>query len=69
MVVVRTDSARRRVEHLTRRPWYDFHLDAFTTAERGGTPVLTGAADAVRTMSVIDDIYAAAGLPTRLPMR
>lgn len=36
-------------------------------AVRDGAPVLTDAADTVRTMTVIDAIYRAAGLPIRQP--
>ena len=50
-----------------RRPSYDYQLDAFVAAVRGGTPVPTGPDDAVATMTVIDAVYRAAGLPSRLP--
>ncbi|MEU7588269.1 Gfo/Idh/MocA family oxidoreductase [Micromonospora sp. NPDC049230] len=67
-IVTRVHRRARRVEHLTRRPSYAFQLDAFAAAVRDGTPVLTNATDAVRTMSVIDAVYDAAGLPRRQPV-
>jgi predicted dehydrogenase len=45
---------------------YDAQLRAFLAAVREGAQTnLTPAADAVQTMSLIDDIYRAAGLPLR----
>ncbi len=58
---------RNRVERLSRRSSYAYQLDAFAAAVNDGTPVLTDAADAIRTMTVIDAIYRAAGLPVRQP--
>jgi predicted dehydrogenase len=57
----------RRAERFPRRPSYSYQLDAFAAAIQEGTPVKTSAADAVNTMSVIDAIYRAAGLPLRQP--
>ncbi|WP_040871648.1 Gfo/Idh/MocA family protein [Nocardia exalbida] len=57
----------RRTEKLSRRSTYAYQLDAFVAAVRHGEPVLTSAQDAVATMTVIDAIYAAAGLPLRQP--
>ncbi|HMD47063.1 MAG TPA: Gfo/Idh/MocA family oxidoreductase [Acidimicrobiales bacterium] len=65
-VSVRTP-VERRVEHLTREPTYDFQLRAFVAAVTSGTPVLTPPEDSVRTMTVIDAIYRAAGLEPRQP--
>jgi len=65
-IAVRTKSGRR-VEHLSRRPSYAYQLDAFAGAVTGGEPVLTDPADSIRTMTVIDAIYRAAGLPLREP--
>ena len=62
-----TDAAGRRVEHLTRRPTYDFQLEAFVQAVAGGPPVLTPPEDAIDNMAVVDDIYRAAGLEPRRP--
>jgi predicted dehydrogenase len=57
----------KRVEHLTRRHTYDYQLDAFTAAVLRGEPVLTPPADSIANMTVIDDIYRAAGLSPRVP--
>jgi predicted dehydrogenase len=57
----------RRVEHLTRRPTYQFQLEAFCRAVAGGPPPITGAADAIANMEVIDAVYRAAGLEPRRP--
>ncbi|MFJ1763165.1 Gfo/Idh/MocA family protein [Amycolatopsis sp. NPDC088138] len=65
-LTVRTGGARR-VERLPRRASYAYQLDAFAAAVLEGAPVKTSAEDAVKTMSVIDAIYRAAGLPLREP--
>ncbi|MEU1548122.1 Gfo/Idh/MocA family oxidoreductase [Nocardia sp. NPDC005745] len=57
----------RRTEKISRRSTYAYQLDAFVAAVRHGEPVLTSAQDAVATMTVIDAIYAAVGLPLRQP--
>jgi len=57
----------RRVEHLTRRPTYEFQLEAFCRAVAGGPPPITGPEDAVANMEVIDAVYRAAGLEPRQP--
>lgn len=44
---------------------YDYQLRAFTDAVLRGEEILTPAADAVATMSVIDDVYRTAGLAPR----
>jgi predicted dehydrogenase len=67
LVTVKTEGVRRRVERLSRRPSYEYQLDAFVAAVREKTPVLTGPADAILNMTVVDDIYRAAGLPIRQP--
>jgi predicted dehydrogenase len=64
---VRTDASGGRVERLTRRPTYDFQLQAFAEAVAGGAPVLTPPEDAVKNMALIDDIYRAAHLEPRRP--
>ena len=64
---VRTDASGRRVERLTRRPSYDFQLQAFAEAIAGGASVLTPPDDAVRNMALIDDIYRAADLEPLQP--
>lgn len=44
---------------------FDYQLRAFVAAARGGPPVLTGPAEAVANMRIIDAIYLKAGLPVR----
>lgn len=63
---VRIDGVRR-TEKFPRRATYEYQLDAFAAAVSDGAPVKTSAADAVETMTVIDEIYRAAGLPVREP--
>ncbi|MET9228907.1 Gfo/Idh/MocA family oxidoreductase [Lentzea sp. NPDC003310] len=57
----------RSTERFGKRPTYAYQLDAFTDAVLHGKPFPTTADDAVRTMTVIDAIYRAAGLPLRQP--
>jgi predicted dehydrogenase len=54
-----------RIEHLGRRSSYTYQLEAFTTAIRTGVPARTDAADAVRTMRLIDSCYEAMGMRPR----
>jgi predicted dehydrogenase len=65
-ITVRTAESRR-VERVSRRPSYAYQLDAFAAAVLHGGPVLTDPADSIATMTVIDAIYRAAGLPLRQP--
>ena len=65
-VVVR-GHAGRRVEHVVRRPTYNFQLEAFADAVRQGVAPITGPADSVANMSLIDAVYTAAGLEPRQP--
>ncbi|WP_410671221.1 Gfo/Idh/MocA family protein [Amycolatopsis sp. cmx-4-68] len=58
---------KRRTEKFPRRASYAYQLDAFAGAVLRGEPVKTSAEDAVETMSVLDAIYLAAGLPLREP--
>ncbi len=62
-----TTSLGNRKERFGRRPSYDYQLDAFVAAVEDGAPYPTTAVDAIRTMELIDSIYAAAGLPLRQP--
>jgi predicted dehydrogenase len=57
----------RQVEHLTRRPTYEFQLEAFCRAVAGGAPPITGPADAIANMEVVDAVYRRAGLEPRTP--
>jgi predicted dehydrogenase len=54
-------------ERTSGRSSYSYQLQAFRNAVAHGTPVPTDPAAAVRTMSVIDSIYLAAGLRPRQP--
>ena len=52
-------------EELSRRPTYEFQLEAFVDAVRHGTKLPTDAHDAIKQMVVIDAAYTAAGLQPR----
>lgn len=54
-----------RTEKLTRRPTYEFQLDAFCAAVLRGEPTLTPPADSIANMRVLDAIYVAAGMTPR----
>jgi predicted dehydrogenase len=58
---------RRTVEHQTRRPTYAFQLEAFRRAVCESVPPITGVADAIANMEVIDAVYRRAGLEPRRP--
>ena len=60
-------SSGRKVEHLSRRPTYEFQLEAFCRAIAGGDPPITGVTDAIANMEVIDAVYRSAGLEPRRP--
>jgi len=62
-----TTSSGTRKERFSRKATYDYQLEAFVAAVEQGAPFPTTAADAIRTMELIDATYAAAGLPQRLP--
>ncbi|WP_333893049.1 Gfo/Idh/MocA family oxidoreductase [Mycolicibacterium gadium] len=57
----------KRLERFSRRPSYAYQLEAFAAAALRGGPVKTTPEEAVETMTVIDEIYRAAGLPLREP--
>ena len=59
--------AERHSEKVTGPATYTCQLEVFRDAVASGGPVLTDATDAVRTMSIIDDAYRAAGLEPRRP--
>ncbi|HEY2565505.1 MAG TPA: Gfo/Idh/MocA family oxidoreductase [Acidimicrobiales bacterium] len=65
-LVVRTP-AGKRIEHLSGPSTYQYQLEHFAEAVLTGGPVITTTADAVANMTVIDAVYAAAGLPVREP--
>jgi predicted dehydrogenase len=54
-----------RREHVRGQATYTYQLRAFAAAVLRGEPVITTPGDAVATMTVIDDVYRAAGLPLR----
>jgi len=62
-----TTSLGTRKERFSRKASYDFQLEAFAAAVEDGASFPTTAVDAIRTMELIDGIYAAAGLPLRQP--
>ena len=66
-LVVRA-GGRRRVERFTKRPTYEFQLQAFCDTVLRGAPTRTPPADAVANMRVIDAIYRAAGMQPRQPV-
>jgi predicted dehydrogenase len=61
---VQVDGRRRR-ERFEGEATYVHQLRAFVAAARGEPTNLTPASDSIATMSLIDDIYTAAGLPLR----
>jgi predicted dehydrogenase len=67
-LVIRDASGRRHTERAVRHPSsYACQLDAFVGSILRGDPVRTSPQHAVRTLSVIDAIYRAAGLSPRQP--
>jgi predicted dehydrogenase len=54
-----------RTEKFTRRPTYEFQLDAFCNAVLRDEPTLTPPADSIANMRVLDAIYVAAGMTPR----
>ena len=63
-LTVSTDGYTRR-EHIHGEATYTYQLRAFTGAVLRGEPVITTPEDAIATMTVIDNVYRAAGLPLR----
>jgi predicted dehydrogenase len=61
------NAAGHTVEHLSRRPTYEFQLEAFCRAVDGGVPPITDPADSIANMDVIDAVYRHAGLEPRSP--
>jgi len=60
-----TADGKSRVEHLPRKPTYEYQLEAFCAAVQTGAPTLTPPSESIKNMRVIDDIYRAAGLTPR----
>jgi predicted dehydrogenase len=63
-LTVSADGYTRR-EHVRGEATYTYQLRAFAAAVLRGEPVITTPEDAVATMTVIDAVYRAAGLPLR----
>jgi predicted dehydrogenase len=60
-----TSHGHRRTEKFSRRPTYEFQLEAFCAAVLRGEPTLTPPADSIANMRVLDAIYVAAGMNPR----
>lgn len=52
-------------ERIAGDPTYFYQLRSFIAAVREGAPILTGPADAIANMRVVDAVYSAVGLPRR----
>ncbi|HEX4490294.1 MAG TPA: Gfo/Idh/MocA family oxidoreductase [Acidimicrobiia bacterium] len=61
---VKTSGTTRR-EKFSRRPTYEYQLDAFCGAVLRGEPTLTPPSDSIANMRVLDAIYIAAGMTPR----
>ena len=60
-----TSSGQKRTEKLTRKPTYEFQLEAFCAAVLRGEPTLTPPSDSIANMRVLDAIYVASGMNPR----
>jgi predicted dehydrogenase len=60
-----TTGGQKRTEKLTRKPTYEFQLEAFCAAVLRGEPTLTPPSDSIANMRVLDAIYVAAGMTPR----
>jgi predicted dehydrogenase len=60
-----TADGNKRTEQFSRRPTYEFQLEAFCAAVLRGEPTLTPPADSIANMRVLDAIYIAAGMTPR----
>jgi len=61
---VKVDGASR-TEKFSRKPTYEYQLEAFCAAVLRGEPTLTPPADSIANMRVLDAIYVAAGMTPR----
>ena len=52
-------------EKFPKKPTYAYQLDAFRDAVADGKPFITTTADAIKTMTVVDAVYEAAGMRPR----
>ena len=66
-LTVRINGKKRTEPRQSRDPTYLFQLRAFASAVLRGEPILTGPADSIANMRVIDAAYRAAGLEPRQP--
>ena len=66
-LTVRSNGKKRTEPRPSRQPTYLFQLRAFAGAVLRGEPILTGPADSIANMRVIDAAYRAAGLEPRRP--
>ena len=66
-LTVRSNGKKRTEPRSSREPTYWFQLHAFAGAVLRGEPTLTGPADSIANMRVIDAVYRAAGLEPRRP--
>ncbi len=60
-----TTGGKARTEKFSRRPTYEYQLDAFCAAVLRGEPILTPPTDSIANMRVLDAIYLAAGMKPR----
>ena len=60
-----TTGGQKRKEKVSRRPTYEFQLEAFVAAVLDGAPTLTPPAESIANMQTIDGIYRAAGMRPR----
>jgi predicted dehydrogenase len=58
-------AGKTRTEKFSRRPTYEYQLDAFCAAVLRGDPILTPPADSIANMRVLDAVYVAAGMSPR----
>jgi predicted dehydrogenase len=58
-------NGKKRIEKLSKKPTYEYQLEAFCAAVQEGAPVLTPPSDAVANMRLIDAVYTAAGMQPR----
>jgi predicted dehydrogenase len=58
-------AGKTRTEKFSRRPTYEYQLDAFCAAVLRGEPTFTPPADSIANMRVLDAIYIAAGMTPR----
>jgi predicted dehydrogenase len=54
-----------RTERFSKKPTYEYQLEAFCAAVRRGEPTLTPPEDSIANMRVIDAVYDAAGMTPR----